>query len=394
MARLLSFVFFLACLPAPRLHADTVLVLPFFNYSKSANLDWIGESIAETMHDSLSSEGFLVLDREDRLEAYRRLSMRPNALLTTASIIKAGDALDAAVVIYGQYELLPAPAPSRGSLRITAHIMDLKRVRPGPEFQEVGALEDLAALETHLSWQALEFLEPKSAPSEDEFRKARPAIRVDAIELYVRGLLATTAEQKHRFFTQAARLDERFSQPAFQLGKIAVEKKDYAVASGWLEKVNRADSHYLEAQFLLGLCRYNRAGYPEAEAAFELVAASLPLNEVYNDLGAAQSRSSHFPVAAENFRKAIEGDSSDPDYHFNLGYVLWKSSQFEAAAESFRAVLQRSPDDTEAKTLLGRCLKQDGPRAGDPRSEGRERIKTNYEENAYRELKAELEGKK
>src|SRR5579864_2297651 len=101
MARLLSFVFLLACLPGPWLRADTVLVLPFFNYSKSANLEWIGESISETVHDALSAEGILVLDRQDRLEAYRRLSMRPNALLTSASIIKAGDALDAAIVVYG-----------------------------------------------------------------------------------------------------------------------------------------------------------------------------------------------------------------------------------------------------------------------------------------------------
>jgi tetratricopeptide (TPR) repeat protein len=158
--------------------------------------------------------------------------------------------------------------------------------------------------------------------------------------------------------------------------------------------VNRTDSHYLEAQFLLGLSRYYRGNFEDAEKSFEIVAGSVPLNEVYNDLGAAQSRSNRFPVAAENFRKAIEGDSSDPDYHFNLGYTLWKSQRFAEAAESFRAVLQRNPQDGEATLLLGRCLKEDGPRAGDPRSEGRERIKTNYEETAYRELKAELESKK
>src|SRR6476661_6290006 len=161
----------LALLATCSLRADSVLVLPFFNYAKSANLDWIGESIAETIHDALMSENVLALDRGDRLEAYRRLSMRPNAVLTHASIIKAADALDAATVIYGQYELLATAPPSRGSLRITARIMDVKRTRQGPEFAEVGALEDLAALETHLGWQALQFLAPKKAPSEEEFRK-------------------------------------------------------------------------------------------------------------------------------------------------------------------------------------------------------------------------------
>src|SRR5215468_9967904 len=97
--------FLLVALTTFALRADSVLVLPFFNYAKSANLDWIGESIAEAVHDALMSEGILALDRSDRLEAYRRLSMRPNAVLTRASIIKAADALDAATVIYGHYDL-------------------------------------------------------------------------------------------------------------------------------------------------------------------------------------------------------------------------------------------------------------------------------------------------
>jgi hypothetical protein len=36
----------------------------------------------------------------------------------------------------------------------------------------------------------------------------------------------------------------------------------------------------------------------------------------------------------------------------------------------------------------------DGPRPGETRLEARERIKTNYEETAYRQLQAELESKK
>jgi Flp pilus assembly protein TadD len=122
------------------------------------------------------------------------------------------------------------------------------------------------------------------------------------------------------------------------------------------------------------------------------VAAAVPLNEVLNDLGAAQLRL-RSPSAVDNFRRALEGDSTDPDYHFNLGYALWQRSDFGKAAETFRALLDRNPDDAEAVLFLGRCLKKDGPRAGDPRSEGRERLKLNFEETAYRQLKAELESK-
>jgi tetratricopeptide (TPR) repeat protein len=374
------------------LHAETVLALPFFNHSASANLEWIGESIAETLHDALASQGLLALDRADRLEAYRRLSLRPGAELTHASIIKIGDALDATRVVYGYYEALPAQggSQSKGSLRITARILDLKRVSQSAPFSEVGALEDLAALEVRLGWQALKALSPASAPSEEEFLKARPPVRLDAVESYVRGLLATAPEQRHRLFTQAARLDEHFSQPCFQLGKTYWENKDYRVAAGWLNRVARSDSHYLEARFFLGLCRYYMGDFQGAAEAFQEVSSAVPLNEVYNNLGAAQARLNDSAGALASFRKALEGDSADPDYHFNLGYEMWRAGQFAGAVESFRAALQRNANDTETTTMLGFALRQAGPRPGDTRVEARQRIKTNYEEAAYRQLQAEL----
>jgi tetratricopeptide (TPR) repeat protein len=379
------------------IRAETVLVLPFFNHASSAGLDWIGESISESVHDSLASEGLLVLNREDRLEVYRRLSLRPGAELTHASVIKIGQSLDASGVVYGYYEVLPAdPAKdhSQGTLRITARIVDLKRLRQGPEFSELGALEDLARLELHLAWQAIQVLNPDSAGTEQQFIESRRTVRLDAMESYVRGLLAPTAEQRHRFFTQAARLDEHYSQPCFQLGKASWASKEYQVAAGWLARVERTDPHYMEAQFLLGLCRYYSGDFAGAEQSFQLVAASVPLNEVYNDLGAAQARLGNTAGAIANFQKAIEGDSSDPDYHFNVGYTLWKSGKFDEALTNLRAALQRNPDDSEATTLLGRALQKAGPRPGESRWEARQRIKTDYEETAYRQLQAELQSKK
>jgi tetratricopeptide (TPR) repeat protein len=393
MRRILS----LAILFAGALRADTALVLSFFNHAKSANLDWVGESIAQSVRDSLASEGVLVLDREDRLEAYRRLSLRPGAELTHASILKIGESLDASQVIYGYYELLPPEAgntQSKGSLRITARIMDLKHTRQGAVYSELGALEDLGSLATHLGWQTLEWLNPETAPAEREFMKARPAVRLDAVESYVRGLLATSPEQRHRYFTQAARLDEHYSQPCFQLGKIFWEQKDYKVAAGWLARVARSDPHYLEAQFFLGLSRFANGDFKGAEESFQLVAAAVPLNEVYNDLGVVQAQRQDYGAAAASFRKALEGDDADPDYHFNLGTAQWRGAQYAAAADSFREVLARNAGDSEATTLLGRSLKKEGPRPGDTKPEGKARLKTNYEEAAFRQLQAELGIKK
>jgi tetratricopeptide (TPR) repeat protein len=383
MTRIALIMIALACLAPGAAAADTVLVLPFFNLTTSPNLDWIGESLAEAVREALVSHGVLALSREEREEAFRRLSIRPYALLTRASVVKAGAELDAGQVVFGQYSLT-----SGGSVQITSRVLDLKRIRQGPELNELGALDDLAAIENHLAWQAVKALAPRTAPGFEEFRRTRPLLRVDAIENYIRGLMASAPEQKHRFFTQAARLDERFSQPCFELGRLHTARKDYRVALGWFERVSPSDPRYHEAQFLLGVCRFHTGDYAGAESAFQLVSQNVPLNEVFNNLGAAQSRQNK-PETVNSFKKALEGDEADPDYHFNVAYALWKSGAHEEAANGFRAALDRKPGDPEATLMLGKCLNKSAPRPGEP---GMERLKLNFEETAYRQLKAELGG--
>ena len=380
---------------APAVPASTYLVLPYFNLTNSQNLDWIGESVSESVREALASEGVLTVDRDDRTEVYRRLSLRPYAQLTRGSVIQIAQALDADHVIYGQFELSPPPTGQpiiRGQLRITTRTIDVRRIRKGPDLSEMGALEDLAALQSHTAWQVLQLAVPKGAPSEEEFRRRRPPVRVDAIENYIRGLLAVEPQQKHRFLTQAARLDPNFPAPAFQLGKLLFQEKDYRSAAGWLKKVPEADPNFREATFFLGLAQYNTNDFQGAQVAFQLVAATVPLNEVLNNLGAAQSRLNR-PDSVETLQRALEGDTADPDYQFNVGYALWKREKFDDAAERFRAALERRPDDTEANLFLSRCVKKAGPRAGDPRAEGRERLKETYQESAWWQLKAMIEKK-
>jgi len=384
--------FTLIC-PAARA-ADTVAVIPLFNLDESntQNLDWIGESVSETIRESLSSVGLLVLSREDREEVYHRLSLRYGVVLTKASVLKIGESLDAGQIVFGDFRVEGGAGPT-ATLHLVAHAIDLKKFHEAPEISQSGSLKDLSQMETRLAWMLARSLAPASVPSEEEFFRNRPPVKVEAMESYIRGLMATTAEQKMKLFAQAVRLDDHFSQPNFQLGRMLFQKKDYKTAMQSLWKVSKGDSHFLEAAFLRGLCSYYESDYNAAIDQFRMVAGEIPLNEVYNDLGAAQSRKNDLASAVENFGKALEGDEGDPDYWFNVGWELWKQGKFELAAANFRALLDRSPGDTEATSMLGRCLRQDGPRAGDPRSEGRERIKTKFEDSAWRQLQAELHGR-
>jgi tetratricopeptide (TPR) repeat protein len=388
--------------------ADTAAILPLFNYTKSPSLDWIGESVAERIRESLASEGLLLSSREDRQEVYRRLAIKPNATLTRATIYKIGQTLDASQVIFGQYELTPAASATSttadpavaasadskatlaGTLRLTGFVIDLKHMRLGPTFTAEGKMTDLSVLQTKLAWLVLHYLSPKLPVTEEVFMRTRPPVRVDVLESYIRGLLATSDELKIKLFTQSAKLDENYSEPAFQLGRLYFGKKDYRDSSLWFAKVGKTDSHHMEAMFFLGLCRFYQGDYESAIKQFQTVADAVPLNEVFNNLGAAQLRLDK-PEAAGNFSKALEGDDADPDYWFNLGLALWKQGQFAEAKTKFTSALERNPQDEEARELLGRATRSEAWRANTPAP--KERVKSTFEETAFLQLKAELKKK-
>jgi tetratricopeptide (TPR) repeat protein len=375
------------------LAADTIAVLPFANLNRATpNLDWIGESIADDIRETLAAEGLIALERKDRNEAYHRLGIRQNVLLTRASIIKIAEALDAGQVVYGEFEFLPSPpttTATRGSLRLIGHVLDLKDLRQGPEFTELGALEDLAAIQSRMCWRALRFVDPSLAPPLEDFAAARPSIRLDALEFFVRGLVAPHPDVQHRYYTNAIRIDPNYSRVHYRLGQLHFAKQEYKLALDALAKVSPKDAHQRKAEFLMGICRFYTSDFAGAQAAFEKVAKDVPLSEVINNIGVSQARRNQ-PEALDMLQKALEGDPSDADYQFNVGISLWRRGRFAEAAERFESAAERNPDDALAKQMLARCQKKSGPRPQEP-FEVRERLKTSYEETAWLQLKSMLQ---
>ena len=290
-------------------------------------------------------------------------------------MIRIGQSLDADKVIYGEFNLKPGPPSgpkTQGTLSITARVLDLKRSQEGPKFSEVGALEDLAVLQRHLAWQILSLISPDTCALGARFRPAQPGGASGRHRIvHPRSARRRAARKSGSCLGRRCGLNPGFSQACFELGRVSFRVKDYRTAADWFQKVAPESVAYNEATFLLGLSRYYMGDFAGAEAAFTQVAAAVPLNEVLNDLGAAESRRNE-ASALENFQKALDGDTSDPVYQFNAGYELWKQGNYAAAAERFRAVLERDPDDTQAPVLLARCLKQSGPRQGRATNKGME----------------------
>jgi tetratricopeptide (TPR) repeat protein len=243
-------------------------------------------------------------------------------------------------------------------------------------------LAELDRLEAHLAWQVLRAL--SQAPPEDSYRTLRPPVRAGAEESFIRGLLVSGADRE-KHYQQAARTDPRFARPLLELAKIELARRNYKAAADWLMKVPSTDLHAPEATFYLGVARYHLGDYAASQAAFERITGSLPIPEVFNNLGVAESRRNQMHALA-SFREALQLNPTQPDYHFNMGYILLKTGQYEAAADRFRAVLERSPSDQVATVMLGRSLKGEDPRKSpsDPRFDAPERFKDTYDPPQYR----------
>ena len=391
--RLLFFVLFSAGI-ALRANAATVLVLQFHNNSQYTDLNWVGESIAETLMGEFGEQGQIVLARNSRLDALKTLSLRPDANFTKATLLKVGQTLDADVICYGGFEVtLPSPdSPLKdSSIRISARYLDLKKLHEGAELSETGKLADLSRLEEHLAWQSLKYLEPQTNFDQAQFLSDVKLIRVDAKESYIRGLLSMNHDGQRKWFLQSTQLDPRFVSPAFELGNVALEHKDYKNAIEWFGHVPPADRRYQEAQFKMGLAAYQSGDYPTAVADFRTVLKMAPLGEVYNNLGAAEDRLNR-PGAIDDFRRAADGDRNDATYLFNLGAALLKNNYFDEAVERLSAVVSRNPEDHDAELLLAKAQSHEKTASG-TKLGGADRLKENFDFTAFQQLKAMLQPK-
>jgi len=390
--RVLAFA--IALLWALPVQSATVLVLRFQNSSQYSDLNWVGESIASTLEQEYGQAGQIALDRDSRGEGMRRLGLRPDADFTKATMIRLGQSLDAEYVVFGTYDIKLSPGSTQlkdSSIQMTAHFINLRKLHDGPDISEAGKLADLSRFKEHLAWESLKYIDPTNTLALDQFMAPRKLTRLDAEESYTRGLLSADKDQKQKWFLLAANLDSHFIAPAYELGRLYLTNKDYRQAVRWLLRVPAGDPRYLDARFYLGLSAYGASDFNSAANYFREVAKVMPLNEVYNNLGAAEDQLNQ-SAAVGDFRRALDGDPNDPVYLFNLGAVLLRTNSFDEAAKRLDAVIDRAPDDKEAQDLLMRAQDRlSSPPGAKPLAPAR--LKLKLDTVAFRQLKAVLQSK-
>lgn len=384
-----SFVFFAIPLRSQNAAAagHTLVVIPFENTSPTPGLEWVGDAFPESFHQELNSPVLYVASREERLRAYDRLGIPAGLHPSRATLYRIAEQMDVDYVVLGSYSY------DGSQLQMSAQLLDMRGSKLLPSVAEAGPPAELVRLQAALAWDLLHTVRADISISKDKYVQSVPPARLDALENHVRGVLATTTDEKIKYFKEATRLNPADADAWLELGKTYFGQRSYDMAIAALAQVPASASPAREANFYLGLASYYRGDYSRAEAAFEFVAERVPLAEVYNNLGVVDAHRGH-RAAINYFQKAIASDPTDPDYHFNLGLGFSRSGDNTGAIRELRAALEQHPGDSEVKAALDMLVSAPATAPAKAASLVKltERIKRNYEEDSFRQMTIQLRG--
>jgi tetratricopeptide (TPR) repeat protein len=356
--------------PAPALSADStlddspasaadirqrngrlVLVLPFDNRSGQPNLNWIGDSFPYTLGQRLTSAGFLIIGRDDRQYALQHLGLPADFRPSRATTIRIAQTLDADYVVVGSFNV-SNPGTSASRIDVQAQVLEVNQLRMSPPITGSTELPRLFDAENSVAWKVAQRMDPHIAVAQQTFLAAAGGVKLSSFEDYIRGTSAPTQDERLKRLEAAVAETPGYTAALLALGKEQYAARDYDEAAATLATVPAGDRVALEAGFYGGLARFNTAKYTEAEKAFAFVASRLPLPEVVNDEGVAESRQGKDAVAL--FQQVIATDPNDADYHFNLAVALLGRNDISSSMHEAETALKLHAEDPEAKELLSR----------------------------------------
>jgi tetratricopeptide (TPR) repeat protein len=374
--------------PAPATLGRTMVAIPFENASPTPGLEWLGESFSEAFHQQLNSPVLYVASRDERLRAYDRQGIPAGVHASRATLYRLAEQMDLDYAVLGSYTYDGA------RLTTIAQLLDMRGQKLLPAVTESAPLADLGNLQSALAWDLLHIIRADFAVPKEKYIASVPPFGLDALENYVRGLLAATDEEKVQHYREAVRLNPDYAEAWLELGKTEYAQHAYEPAMAAFGQIPHSSAVTREANFYLGLAAYAHGDFAKSETAFEFVAARLPLAEVYNNLGVVTAHRAHnSKKAADYFQRAIQNDPSDADYHFNLGVTLAADGDRTGAARELHAALDRS-NDVEAKILLDSLnlpvVDGNVVPTGAVSKIPSERIKRNYEEDAFRQMTMQM----
>lgn len=331
-----------------------ILVIPFDNPKQEPRLTWLREGSAILLTEMLAATGESVIDRDDRLQAFDRLQVPPNAVLSRASTVKIGQAVAASIVVSGSVTM------QADRLTIRARAIRLETGRLLPEVESSGGLAELFAVFGALA-QQIRGVSVAPPPATD---RLPPSPQV--FELYVKGLMADTPPTALAFLQQVLKAAPQFDRARLAIWDLQSEASEHQKALDAVSAI-RPDSRFArEARFRGALSLMNLRRFDDALQALRAMLTEQPTASVANAIGVSELRRGGAPQpgrATYYFSEASKLDPSDGDLFFNLGYGYWLDKDAKAAVYWLREAVRRDPGDGDAHFILGVALQQTGASA-------------------------------
>lgn len=376
---------------APAVH--TILVFPFENQSRMANLEWLSEGLAEVTVDRLDGGTRFVFSREDRLDALERMGLPSTAQFSVATMIAIAREIGAGDVVFGSY------TSDGKTLSVTARVLLLNSPQLSGAMSATGPLANLLPLHAHLAGLIVCALDgdvcPAGAPPASVIDPRRPPSNLEAFQTYIRAITGPADEQRLHDLRDAARLEPDWDLPAFELGLEEFERRDCESALVWLSRVPPDRPRGVEATFDAGVCHLLDNDASRAASSFQDVLdrdiyfasraapvassvsqsgdpsapgapADLDLPEARNDLGVAYLKLGTFADAVTAFQRAAQLAPDTPDFLFNLGIAQFLAGDATTAQASLRHAQTLAPDDAGIHSAIEQMTPQTSSPAATP----------------------------
>ena len=174
-----------------------------------------------------------VVTRDERLRAYDRQGIPAGVHPSRATLYRIAEQMDVDYAVLGSYSY------DGVTLTASAQLLDMRTQKLMPNATESARLSDLGTLQSALAWDLLRLIRTNFSIPKDRYIAGFPPQRLDALESYIRGVLATTLDEKVQNYRDAVRINPSFAEAWLELGETYYKQKSYEPAMSSLEKIPR-----------------------------------------------------------------------------------------------------------------------------------------------------------
>lgn len=300
----------------------SLAIMPFYNASGDASMDWLGSSLAEMLSTDIGGSAQVRMVSPDRLQqVLRDLHVSANSQADAGTLHRVADFTSAQTIIFGQY-IKAGPA-----IRITTTVLDVAHNTPSTVTTDVPSENNLLTSVDALAAQLRQKLttDPKLLKDLAAHADRPQTTSVEALQAYESGLSLERAG------------NDLQAQQEFQTATTA----DPNFALAW--------SKLADASSNLG---HDDLAQADSRKAVEL-SGNLPARERLL-IEADDARINNNPQKAiVAWQQLAAANPSDMNVQFELAKLYQQAENYDAAKKSLALVLAADPKNVEALLARG-----------------------------------------